>query len=142
MWLPPSAPPSPGGDHGRVRPMLLWTHAVIERQSPLSALATRGGDAREAPVRPPAGVARHACPLSGEAYVARSAWRDAFAGQFSIRIQRHIILSRLTLDLDRKSAEGGPPARTLLTKPRTTDRRISWLGEAIERYVTWLAGRG
>ena len=29
------------------------------------------------------------------------------------------------------------------TKPQTTDRiRSSWLGEAIERYVTWLAERG
>ena len=29
------------------------------------------------------------------------------------------------------------------TKPQTVDRmRSSWLGEAIERYVTWLAERG
>jgi hypothetical protein len=29
------------------------------------------------------------------------------------------------------------------TKPQTADRiRGSWLGEAIERYVTWLADRG
>src|SRR5258706_10707523 len=40
-------------------------------------MARRSGDATVAPCAPRPVQLRHACPLSGEAYVARSGWRDA-----------------------------------------------------------------
>ncbi len=51
--------------------------AVRERRRHRRRWRGENGDATVAPVRPRPVQLRHECPLSGEAYVARSAWRDA-----------------------------------------------------------------
>jgi hypothetical protein len=57
--------------------MVRDVHAVIERRAPSSTMARKVGTPRKPPYVPWPVQLRHECPLSGEAYVARSAWRDA-----------------------------------------------------------------